>query len=207
MIRLVAGLIAIVALAGVGGARGDAAPARLGSRVATAVRVQAADGRPGPLYATIDGREVRIARAAFAAWRLRGGREIAFSGSDGAGGYENEGQSLRLHDVRAKTTRKVLAARYVIDAVSEATTRTGRRALVVEMRDGGLGATHVAVVDPTRGAVFSLVQARILERRGDILVVGRYHEEDWERMANGTPVTPARTERYDLDRIMRGGTR
>jgi hypothetical protein len=193
----------VAVLAGADPAQPDSAPRRSDGAVATSVRIDAERGRPGTLYATVDGREVRVAHAAFAAWRLHGGREIGFSGPDGAGGYENEGQSLRLYDVRRSTTRKVLAAPYVIDEVSDVTTRRGRRALVVQMRDGGLGASHLAIVDPSRGAVFLRMQVKVLEREGDVLVVGRYREEDWERMANGASVTPASTERYDIDDIMR----
>src|SRR5262245_60548306 len=100
--------------------------------IATAVRVETDRRRPGPLYASIGGEEVQIARAAFAAWLVDGGREVAYSGADGAGGYENEGQSLRIYDIRTKASRKVLAARYVIHAITEVRTRSGKRALIVE---------------------------------------------------------------------------
>jgi len=175
--------------------------------VATTVRVEADRSHSGALYARIEGEEVQIASAAFAAWLLDGGREVAYSAADGAGGYENEGQSLRIYGVQAKAIRKVLAARYAIDGVTDVTTRSGKRALLVEMSDGGLGASHLAIVDPFRGEVFSRSQVKVLRRQGDVIVVGRYRESDWERMALGMSVTPTSTERYDVDVILRKAAR
>src|SRR6266852_3320601 len=50
-----------------------AAPAGTARAVATSVRVEADRRHPGALYARIDGREVQIASAVFAAWLLDGG--------------------------------------------------------------------------------------------------------------------------------------
>jgi hypothetical protein len=182
-------------------------PAGAVADIATSVRVEADRGHPGPLYARIDGKDVQVAHAAFAAWLVDDGREVAYSGADGAGGYENEGQSLRIYDVRTKASRKVLAARYVIDGVTDVTTRSGERALVVVMRDGGLGASHLAIVAPRRGEVFSRSQVKLLRRQGDVIIVSRYREDDWERMARGISVTPTSTEQYDLDAIVRRAAR
>ena len=72
--------------------------------VATSVRVDKGQGIYGPLFVTIGGREQKIAEQAQQAWILSGGRYVVYSSSDGAGGYENEGQSLHVYDVRhAKT--------------------------------------------------------------------------------------------------------
>src|SRR5262245_16196966 len=164
----VTGLIAIaLLLAGIDATRAEVMSAGGVAPIAMSVRIEADRGHPGPLYARIDGEEVQIARAAYGAWLVGGGREVAYSGADGAGGYENEGQSLRIYDIRTKASRKVLAARYVIDAVTEVTTRRGERVLLVEMRDGGLGASHLAIVAPRRGEIFSRSQVKLLQRKGD----------------------------------------
>ena len=105
--------------------------------------------------------------------------------------------------MRARSRRKVLSAYYVIEKVSELKTRSGRQALLVEMRDGGLGASHLAVVDPRRGQVFMRKQVKLLERQGDMIVLGRYHEADWERMANDIVIQPRKTERYDVSALLR----
>jgi hypothetical protein len=175
-------------------------------RGATAFHIEGEPRQAGPLYLQIDGQNIRIADAAFAAWLLDGGQKIAYSGTDGAGGYENEGQSLYLYDVRAETNRKVLSARFVIDQVTVLKTRQGRQALLVEMRDGGLGASHLAVIDPERGRVWLRQQAKLLSREGDRIVLGRYREQDWERMTGDTAVQPYQRERYDVNALLKRPT-
>jgi hypothetical protein len=98
--------------------------------------------------------------------------------------------------------RKVLSEYFVIDDVTEVRTGAGQTALVVEMRDGGLGASHIAIVDPTRGEVFSKSRAKLLKYDTDVLVLGYYREEDWERMARGDEISPYETERYNLDSLL-----
>ena len=171
--------------------------------LATEVRIDAERNHAGPLLAQVGGKDVRIADQAIAAWILENGQKIAYSAADGAGGYENEGQSLRLYDVPVGTHRKVLSAYYVIDQVSEFKTKGGNKALLVEMRDGGLGASHLAVVDPRRGQVFLRKQVKLLKRRGDLIVLGRFHEADWERMAGDMVIQPYKTERYDVNTLLR----
>jgi hypothetical protein len=72
------------------------------------------------------------------------------------------------------------------------------------MRDGGLGASHIAIVDPNRGEVFVEQKARVLHRKGDVLVLGYFHDEEWESLANGINVRPYRTKSLSLSVIMKG---
>src|SRR5450432_797074 len=125
-----------------------AAPAQ----VATKLRLKSAGS---PLYATIGGTEKKIADVALQAWMIEGGRQVLYSGRDGAGGYENEGESLHLYDASTGKQRKILSAYFVITRVEELMTSSGKTALLVMMTDGGLGASHLAVVNPKRGEVFS----------------------------------------------------
>ena len=144
------------------------------------VRVDHADKNAGPLYVSVGGRELRVTDKALNAWIVGGGRQVAYSAPDGAGGYENEGNALHLYDLQSGKERKVLSEYFAIDRVTEVRTRNGKTAFLVEMRDGGLGASHVAVVDPRRGEVFIASKARVQGRTGDRLVLGFYHDEDWE---------------------------
>ena len=169
---------------------------------ATAFRIEAELRHAGPLYAEIGGHDIQVAEAAFSAWLLNDGKRIAYSAADGAGGYENEGQSLYIYDVGARTSRKVLSSYYVIDEVIALKTRQGRQGLLVKMRDGGLGASHLAVVDPRRGPVFLRQQAKLLTRQADWMVLGYYHEADWERMTE-TMVQPYKTERHDVNELLK----
>ena len=158
----------------------------------------------GPLYVTIGGKERKIADDAIAAWIIQGGRSVVYSGRDGAGGFENEGQSLRIYDARNGRRRKIMAEYYGINNVTEARTSRGKAALLVEMSDGGLGASYLAVVDPARGEVFFRRWVKILSRRGDILVIGHYRENDWEKFHENENalVNPYKTERQNLNTIL-----
>jgi len=166
------------------------------------VRVDHSDKNAGPLYVSVGGRERRVAEKALNAWIVSGGRQVAYSAPDGAGGYENEGNALHLYDLQSGKQRKILSEYFAIDRVTEVRTRNGKAAFLVEMRDGGLGASHVAVVDPRRGEVFIASKARLQDRKGDFLVLGFYRDDDWEILANGKSVQPYKVQRYDLKRLL-----
>lgn len=170
---------------------------------ATSVRVDTGGGVFGPLFVTIGGAEQKIAEQAQQAWILSGGRHVVYSSSDGAGGYENEGQSLYVYDVMTRRRKRIMSEYFMVETVEEVMTSRKKRALLVTLEDGGLGASYVAVVDPTRGEVFFRRWARILSRKGDTLVLGRYREDDWDKfMTEGAKVRPYRTERYNLNSLL-----
>lgn len=126
----------------------------------------------GPAVVTLAGGDtVVVADSAVRAWRLGDGRLVAVSGLDGAGGYENEGQSLVVIDVAAGTRRRVVADYFPIVKV-ELLHEGTRDALLVHMRDGGQGSLHVTVVDPRRGQVFRATHALGRIAQGRILVSG-----------------------------------
>lgn len=161
------------------------------------------DAPGSALYVTSKGSEKKIADAAFKAWPIDEGREVLYSAADGAGGYEGEGQALHVYDIAAGSQRKILSEYFVITTVEEVKTKSGQTALLIRMRDGGLGASHFAVADPTRGEVFSAGGADIAGRRGDIVTLGYYNDEDWEKLRAKVKVSPYKTERYDLNEILR----
>lgn len=174
--------------------------------IITAARVaKREDLFPGPLYVTIGGEERKIADVAAEAWIIQGGRKVVYSGPDGAGGFEDEGQSLRIYDPVTGRHRKIMSEYVFVTKVIEVMTSTKKLALLVEMADGGLGASYLAVVDPTRGQVFSRDHVRILSRRGDTVVIGHYKEEDWEKFHENenAKVAPYKTERLNLNNILR----
>ena len=159
----------------------------------------------GPLYVTINGKERKIADVAIDAWVINGGRQVVYSGRDGAGGFENEGQSLRVYDARSGKTRKVMAEYVAVDEVTEVKTAGGKIALLVKMSDGGLGANYLAVVDPARGEVFFRKWVRLLSRKGDIITLGHYREDDWDKFLENekAKVRPYRTERVNLSAALK----
>jgi hypothetical protein len=172
---------------------------------ATRVRVELAGIEIyGPLFVTIDETEKKITEQAQQAWILSGGRYVVYSSSDGAGGYENEGQSLHLYDVRTGKSKRIMSEYFMVEKVTEVVTSKKKRALLVELEDGGLGASYVAVVDPFRGEVFFRRWARILRQTGDTIVLGFYREDDWHKLdtEQGQKVRPHRTERHNLNSIL-----
>jgi hypothetical protein len=129
---------------------------------------------------------------------------VAYARADGAGGYENEGQSLYIWAPGYKDGRKVLAEYFQIQSVEALAARSGRTVLEVVMRDGGLGATHVAFADPDHGELYRADGAEVIRRDAGSVWVGSFRDEDWEVLAQdaGT-VHPVRTERFDLDALLR----
>lgn len=132
----------------------------------------------GPLQLTAaDGRIDTVAVEAIRAWRLADGAEIAWSGRDGGGGFENEGHALRLAVVDSiASPRLTLREPFMIEAVEELRDREGRRLLAVAMVDGGAGMPHLVLVDPARGVVYRAVRSRIAER-GDTLTIEHLEPE------------------------------
>jgi hypothetical protein len=126
----------------------------------------------GPaVVVTTAGDSIVVADSALHAWTLDGTR-VAVSGLDGAGGFENEGQSLTIVDVASGVRRRVLSDYFPIVKVEVLRDAT-LQGLLVHMRDGGVGSLHVTVVDPDRGQVFRSTNAlgRIV---GSLILVAGY---------------------------------
>jgi hypothetical protein len=154
------------------------------------------------LYATIGDAQVEVARHAVKAWLIDGGQRVIYSGKDGAGGYENEGQSLRVYEVATHQRKKILSARFQIDNVEERRSSHEKRALLVRMTDGGQGASHIAVVDPERGEVFSADSARFLKGGDGRILIGYFGDDDWDKLREGVKVAPQKTEELNLDMLL-----
>ena len=160
------------------------------------------DGIYGPLFVTIDGKEKKVAKQAQQAWIFNSGRHVVYSSSDGAGGYENEGQSLHLYDVGTGNHKQIMSEYFMVDSLKEIITSNKKRALLVTLEDGGLGASYLAVVDPWRGEVFFRRWVQLLANNGDTFVLGFYKEGDWGDMVEGKKVRPYRKERHNLKTLL-----
>jgi hypothetical protein len=172
----------------------------------TAARVAKDNQIFGPVYATIGGKEKKIADYGMEVWIIERGRRLIYSGREGAGGYENEGQSLHVYDPQTGRQRKILSEYYMVAKLTEVTTSAKKTALLVKLEDGGLGASYFAVVDPDRGELFFRRWARLSSRKGDIIALGFYKEADWEKLAEeeNAKVPPYRKEQYNLNAILKG---
>ena len=174
---------------------------------ATNVRVEVVKQNEiyGLLFVTIDGTEKKVTGEAQKAWIINSGRQVVYSSSQGAGGYENEGQGLHVYDVATNKHKRVMSEYFMVDDVKEVVTSTKKRALIVKLSDGGLGADYVAVVDPSRGEVFFRGWSRILSQKGDTIVLGLYKENDWEKLNSGEEgkVRPYKRETYNLNSLLK----
>lgn len=157
----------------------------------------------GALFVTIAGTEKKVTDQAQQAWIINGGRHVVYSSSEGAGGYENEGQSLHLYDVGTGKHKRIMSEYFMVETVKEVITSNKKRALLVTMEDGGLGASYVAVVDPLRGEVFFRRWARILANNGDTITLGFYREADWGEPEGSKKVRPYKRERHNLKTLLR----
>ena len=173
----------------------------------------------GKLYITVNGKQKMIAEQANDVWIINDGKEVVYSGRDGAGGYENEGQSLRIYDVNTGKTKKIMSHYYYVTGLSAFKLKNGQTALLVRLEDGGLGGAYFSVVDPKRGEVFFRGWAEITGLKNDTITLAFYKESDWETInqardtsfyqnknafpAKKTKVKPYKTETHDLKKILR----
>ena len=173
----------------------------------------------GKLFITVKGRQKLIAGQANDAWIINNGREVVYTARDGAGGYENEGQSLRIYDVTTGKAKKILSHYYYITGLSAFKLKNGQTALLVRMEDGGLGGAYFSVVDPQRGEVFFRSWAEITQVKNGTITLVFYKESDWETInqardvsfyqnkkafpAERAKVKPYKTENHDLKKILR----
>jgi len=195
-------LIAIVVLLCVSAVYVPAGNAQTSEQRATKVRIDMRDIYGG-LFVTVAGEEKKVTDQAQQAWIINGGRQVVFSSSEGAGGYENEGQSLHLYNVDTGKHTRIMSEYFMVEKIKEVITSNKKRALLVTMEDGGLGASYVAVVDPWRGEVFFRRWVRILANKGDTIVLGFYREVDWEELGADKKVRPYKTERHNIKSILR----
>ena len=192
--------ISVVAVVSVSAVYVAAQNAGSSAQRATNVRIEMRDIY-GSLFVTIGGTEKKITDQAQQAWIINRGRHVVYSSSEGAGGYENEGQSLHLYNVDTGNQKRILSHYFMVQTVKEVVTSKKKRALLVTMEDGGLGASYVAVVDPWRGEVFFRRWSRILADKGDTIVLGLYKEEDWGEL-EPSKMRPYKTERHILSSLL-----
>jgi len=168
-------------------------------RLVTSFKLDAEMPGTGPLTAKIGGKDKVLDENAAQAWQLEGGRFLAWDGGQGSGvgGFEGEGEGLKLYDAKTGQVTSVLAEDVMIEDVKSVKLPDGRSALLVAMRDGGLGAPHLAIVDPERGQVASLGRAEAGALKGGVLTIKEHGNED-----DIDKVTGTRT--IDLAKVLSG---
>jgi hypothetical protein len=175
----------------------EALPARPGSLVRTVVveRDTTTYGTGRAVAVTVRGDSVPVADSAIRAWSFGTSSLVAVSGTDGAGGFENEGQSLTIIDVATGARRRVVSDYFTITRV-EMLADGAQRALLVHMRDGGAGSMHVTVVDPARGQIFRSTNA--LGRIDGVRILVAGYGDGIEPVVPGDRRTPLRIDTIPL---------
>ncbi|HJZ82092.1 MAG TPA: GerMN domain-containing protein [Pyrinomonadaceae bacterium] len=224
MKRILGNLVLVLFSTVLGSPFGGLGTAQTGRSEATSARAERFEIKPadsplgGSLYLRVNGTERKVYDPVFAAWIINDGRDVVFSSSDGAGGFENEGQSLRIYHVQSRLTRKIMSEYTGVNAVQAAKTSNGALALLVKLQDGGLGGSYFAVVDPERGEVFYRQWAEATAINGDMVTLAFYRETDWEKINDArdwkegstdtvistTKVKPVKIEQVDLKMALKG---
>jgi len=125
---------------------------------------------------------------------------VTYSKADGAGGYEGEGQALYLWIPGYAEGRKLVSEYFQIQRVEPLVSRSGRTVLKIVMKDGGLGATHVAFAAPDRGELHRADGADVVDYSDGAVQIGWFRDEDW--LDQDAAIRPMRTERIDIDALL-----
>ena len=172
----------------------------------------------GKLFVTINGKPRKIVNNARDAWIVSQGKEIVYSINEMTRGFEGEGETLLLYNVKTGKTRQIMAEYSFVIGLSEVKLSTGSTAFLVSLGDGGLGGSYFAVVDPKRGQVLHLNFAELLEVKGDNIKLAYYETDDWEvineerewkdiksqsAFALPTKVKPEKNEVLDLKDVLK----
>jgi hypothetical protein len=185
----------------------------------SAVEIQSEpDGFGGKVVITINGKKQEISENGYLAWIVNDGKALVYSDRDGSGGFENEGQSLKIYDIATGKTRKIMSEYVIVSGITEKRLSNGKTLLLVRLEDGGLGGSYFAVVDPNRGEIFYRDFAEVLSIKGDTVKLGYYKEDDWEKMWNARgddvyqnktavpkpiKIKPFKTEPADLKKLLK----
>ncbi len=197
--------------------------ARGAENIITNFEIDKSKNHFGSLFITYGGKKRKIADSAYNAWIINDGKEIVYSDSEGAGGFENEGQGLRIYEAAINFTQKIMAEYFPIYAVKEVKLSSGKRLLLVRGHHGGNGDSQFAVVDPKRGEIFYRKHAEVTAISGDRITLGFFYGSEFEctnenkakcdrrneeesspnRLILQTSVNPFKKETYDLKDILK----
>lgn len=175
--------------------------------IATAFRISMDGNRwYGSVFITVGGSERKITGWASNAWLISDGKEVAFASDGGAGGFEGEGHTLHIYNVKTRETREVLSQYYMIDEVKEAKLSSSATTLLVEMSDGNAGNPYFSVVDPKRGEVYFLRFAKPSAIKGDTITLNIYRFGAWDKAyppIDEPDPTPRSTKTISLSKVLK----
>ncbi len=160
----------------------------------------------GSVFITVGGSEHKIAGWASCAWIISEGKEIVFASDGGSGGFEGEGHTLHIYNVKTRETREVLSHYYMIDEVKEVKLASGATVLLVEMSDGNAGNPYISVVDPKRGEVYFRRFAKLVAIKYDKITLNIYRFGEWDKqypLFDEPDPTPKSTKTVSLSKVLK----
>lgn len=165
------------------------------------------DDGTGVLFVTLtDNSDHKVSEDALNHWISADRQSVFYTVRHGKSGYEREGEALYEFVVATQESRMLFEHDLMIFAVYEAKSKSGRRALIVDMGDGGRGAPDLAIVDPERGRVYTAELARFKPDphtpvQGPSVTIERFTGEAIDSHDFGQwPVD--RTETIELDTVL-----
>jgi hypothetical protein len=157
----------------------------------------------GQLTLTVDGKAKTIAAKDVANYWMTKAGAILYSVRERKRGYEGEGEALFLYDRTTETKTRLLTDDYMIEKVYELTTTGGKSLLCVTMSDGGLGANHVAIVNPERGTVFAQPMSRFARVEPNRIIVAEWADSDRWHGADEPRGKPTAYLTFSPDRVLK----
>ncbi len=168
--------------------------------VITKFRIQPKSG--GPLFVTIDGKERKIAKEAVEAWIIEGGRRLAYTTAEGAGGM-GAGGTLMLFDAQTNQHKKLATSEDDLVDLKEARSGDGKTVLILETSGAENCAPEIMMIDPSRGEVFSESPAQVLSIKGDLMLLGYFKEAEWEKNCESKKMKPYKTKSFSLNALLK----
>lgn len=161
-------------------------------------------GKEGDLKVTANGvTRTVVPKNAARAWVLKGEQVVVYSYREKVRGYEGEGEGLFRYDIATGKQAQILAAHYMVDKVYELTTAGGKSLLCVTMSDSGLGANHIAIVNPDQGTVFANPMSRFVKVEPGKIVVAEWGDADRWTGGDNPKGSPTRYYTFVPDRVLR----
>jgi hypothetical protein len=148
----------------------------------------------GVLTVLVNDVATQVATGVREAMIVDGGRHLVFTTTSGKG-FEAEGENLYVFNPRTGKIGLLASEVFYFELSATQSVRVkGVPTLVASMRDGGLGASHVAIINMRRGEVFRAPLSTASVVQGGKVTIDTFPAEHWE----GLPTQPKKSEVIDL---------
>ncbi len=156
-----------------------------------------------PIYATVDGEEIKVADNARKMWLSEDMKTLYFSYHHGRSGFEAEGEGLKRWQPGMDEPELVFDDDEMIVDVKEEKSAEGKTALLVHLENGGAGGSTAVVADPELGRVFRSTNAMIESLGDGMIKISNYNIDELMNYNEGGQMPePTGTSEYSLDELL-----